>query len=68
MGEGDAFRGGIILPSLPPGWETHIEGYVARTNYDEYAFLAWKKNSSYGYSVTAQLFGRGCCRDGSLSG
>lgn len=43
---------------LPPGWETHIEGYVARTNYDEYAFLAWKKNSSYGYTVTTQLYGR----------
>lgn len=50
-------RGEIILPP-PPGWETHIEGYVARTNYDEYAFLTWKKNSSYGYTVTTQLYGR----------
>lgn len=31
---------------------------MARTNYDEYAFLAWKKNSSYGYTVTTQLYGR----------
>ncbi|XP_026547795.1 protein AMBP-like isoform X1 [Notechis scutatus] len=39
-------------------WETHIVGYVARTNYDDYAFLAWKKNSSYGYTITTQLYGR----------
>ncbi|KAG8141901.1 hypothetical protein E2320_006563 [Naja naja] len=39
-------------------WETHIVGYVARTNYDDYTFLAWKKNSSYGYTVTTQLYGR----------
>lgn len=31
---------------------------MARTNYDDYAFLAWKKNSSYGYTVTTQLYGR----------
>ncbi|XP_063172581.1 protein AMBP [Candoia aspera] len=39
-------------------WETQVEGYVARTNYDEYAFVAWEKNSSYGYTITAQLYGR----------
>ncbi|XP_070811680.1 protein AMBP [Pituophis catenifer annectens] len=57
---------GVYQKSSIPGkyhyynsrWETHIEGYVARTNYDDYAFLAWKKNSSYGYTVTTQLYGR----------
>uniref|UniRef100_A0A670YJX5 Lipocalin/cytosolic fatty-acid binding domain-containing protein n=1 Tax=Pseudonaja textilis TaxID=8673 RepID=A0A670YJX5_PSETE len=39
-------------------WKTHIVGYVARTNYDDYTFLAWKKNSSYGYVITTQLYGR----------
>uniref|UniRef100_A0A8C5REY0 Protein AMBP n=1 Tax=Laticauda laticaudata TaxID=8630 RepID=A0A8C5REY0_LATLA len=47
-----------FLPPPAPGWETHIVGYVARTNYDDYTFLAWKKNSSYGYTTTTQLYGR----------
>lgn len=62
--------GRIILPPPHcPVWETQVEGYVARTNYDEYAFVAWKKNSSsYGYSVTAQLYGTWLLRGGSQSG
>ncbi|ETE60631.1 Protein AMBP, partial [Ophiophagus hannah] len=57
---------GVYQKSSIPGkyqyynsrWETHIVGYVARTNYDDYTFLAWKKNSSYGYTITTQLYGR----------
>ncbi|XP_070614528.1 protein AMBP [Erythrolamprus reginae] len=41
-----------------PRWQTHIEGYVARTNYEDYAFLAWRKDSSHGSTLTAQLYGR----------
>uniref|UniRef100_A0A8C5RD89 Protein AMBP n=1 Tax=Laticauda laticaudata TaxID=8630 RepID=A0A8C5RD89_LATLA len=57
---------GVYQKSSIPGkyqyynsrWETHIVGYVARTNYDDYTFLAWKKNSSYGYTTTTQLYGK----------
>ncbi|KAM6431111.1 protein AMBP [Liasis olivaceus] len=39
-------------------WETQVEGYVTRTNYDEYAFLTWKKNSNNRHTITTQLYGR----------
>ncbi|XP_060613264.2 protein AMBP-like isoform X1 [Anolis sagrei] len=42
-----------------PKWKAHIEHYVARTNYDEFAFVVMKKNSSnHGVTTTAKLYGR----------
>ncbi|KAJ7308085.1 hypothetical protein JRQ81_008591 [Phrynocephalus forsythii] len=41
-----------------PKWKAHIENYVSRTDYDEYAFLVMKKNSSHGLTTTAKLYGR----------
>ncbi|XP_042334873.1 protein AMBP-like isoform X2 [Sceloporus undulatus] len=41
-----------------PKWKAHIESYVSRTNYDEFAFIAMKKNSTHGLTTTAKLYGR----------
>ncbi|XP_053137754.1 protein AMBP isoform X2 [Hemicordylus capensis] len=41
-----------------PKWGANIETYVVRTNYDEYAVFVMKKNTTYGLSTTARLYGR----------
>ncbi|KAH0615655.1 hypothetical protein JD844_005116 [Phrynosoma platyrhinos] len=49
---------GLIRPYSSPEWKAHIESYVSRTNYDEFAFIAMKKNSTHGLTTTAKLYGR----------
>uniref|UniRef100_A0A8D0B7Y3 Protein AMBP n=1 Tax=Salvator merianae TaxID=96440 RepID=A0A8D0B7Y3_SALMN len=39
-------------------WKADIERYVVRTDYEEHAILATKKNSSHGLSISAHLYGR----------
>ncbi|KFO85615.1 hypothetical protein N320_01762, partial [Buceros rhinoceros silvestris] len=41
-----------------PKWDMSIQSYVLRTNYDEYAVILMKKNSSFGPSTTLKLYGR----------
>ncbi|XP_066466994.1 protein AMBP [Tiliqua scincoides] len=42
-----------------PEWNTTVETYVAASNYDEYIILVMKKNSTFGFSLTSKLYGRG---------
>uniref|UniRef100_A0A6J0UVN9 Protein AMBP n=1 Tax=Pogona vitticeps TaxID=103695 RepID=A0A6J0UVN9_9SAUR len=39
-------------------WKANVENFVVRTDYDEYAFVVMKKNSSHGFTTTAKLYGR----------
>ncbi|NXJ79041.1 AMBP protein, partial [Trogon melanurus] len=41
-----------------PKWDVSIRSYVLRTNYDEYAVILMKKESSFGPSTTLKLYGR----------
>ncbi|NXX96968.1 AMBP protein, partial [Centropus bengalensis] len=40
-----------------PKWDVSIRSYVLRTNYDEYAVILMKKESSFGPSTTLKLYG-----------
>uniref|UniRef100_A0A8B9NF13 Protein AMBP n=1 Tax=Accipiter nisus TaxID=211598 RepID=A0A8B9NF13_9AVES len=41
-----------------PKWDVSIQSYVLRTNYEEYAVILLKKESSFGPSTTLKLYGR----------
>ncbi|NXW59871.1 AMBP protein, partial [Eurystomus gularis] len=41
-----------------PKWDVSIRSYVLRTNYEEYAVILMKKESSFGLSTTLKLYGR----------
>ncbi|KFQ41676.1 hypothetical protein N333_08736, partial [Nestor notabilis] len=41
-----------------PKWDVSIQSYVLRTNYEEYAVILMKKESSFGPSTTLKLYGR----------
>lgn len=40
-----------------PEWDVSIRSYVLRTNYEEYAVILLKKESSFGPSTTLKLYG-----------
>nr|XP_056716100.1 protein AMBP [Euleptes europaea] len=46
------------LTHYNPKWGVNIESFVVRTNYDEYAIFVMKKNSTYGLTITAKIYGR----------
>lgn len=46
-----------LVSVSPSEWDVSIQSYVLRTNYEEYAVILMKKESSFGPSTTLKLYG-----------